>query len=110
MPFFKAARINSLAGEIPPITSIIKSICGSLTTEAASSVNKLLAMPTRLVLIFLTATLTNSNSAPARDAKSALLSTNRRAICEPTVPAPSIPTLRVFIREVSQTYEICRGG
>ena len=67
-------------------------------------------MPSRLVLIFFTATLTSSRLAPALDAKSDLLASSCSAICEPTTPQPSMPTLRVFIGEVSQTYESCRGA
>ena len=67
-------------------------------------------MPSRFALMSFTATFTNSSWAPEREAKSALLATNSRAIWEPTFPQPSIPTLRVFIGEVSQTYESCRGA
>ena len=67
-------------------------------------------MPSRLVFIFFTATFTNSRFAPALEVRSDLFSTSRRAICEPTTPQPSIPTLSVFIGEVSQTYGSCRGA
>ena len=110
LPFFSAVKINSLAGDIPPITSIIKSMLGSFTTDCASSVIRLEDMPSRFTEVSRTATFTNSSSAPARDAKSALFATISRATCEPTVPQPSIPTLRVFIGEVSQTYDSARGA
>ena len=83
---------------------------GSLTIDAPSLVRSSLFMPSRLVLTFLTATLTSSRLAPALDAKSDLLASSCSAICEPTTPQPSMPTLRVFIGEVSQTYESCRGA
>ena len=67
-------------------------------------------MPSRLVFISLTATFTNSRLAPAREVRSDLFSTSRRAIWEPTTPQPNIPTLSVFIGEVSQTYDSCRGA
>ena len=46
------------------------------------------------------------------EAKSAgqMMFYGRGAGGEPTTPQPSMPTLRVFIGEVSQTYESCRGA
>ena len=109
-PLFSAVRIKSFAGSIPPITSITKSICGSLTIDFASLVKSAAGMPSRFNFESFTAIATNSKLAPALEAKSDLFAISSRAIWEPTTPAPSMPTLRVFIGEVSQTYEICRGG
>ena len=80
LPFFNAVKINSFAGEMPPITSMIKSMFGSFTIELASVVIKLSGTPSRFTLASLTATFTNSICAPAREVRSALFATSRRAI------------------------------
>ncbi|CAB4334863.1 unannotated protein [freshwater metagenome] len=97
LPLLIAVKIKSLAGSIPPITSIIKSISGSETIEFESVVSKLLGIPSRFNFISLTEIFTSSKFAPALEDRSFLLSISNRAICSPTTPQPSMPTFRVFI-------------
>ncbi|CAB4644588.1 unannotated protein [freshwater metagenome] len=85
-----AVRINSRAGSIPPMTSMIRSIVGSLTMESASSVKSSVGIPVR-GLISRTAIFANSILAPARVESSRVSAKIRRATSLPTTPQPSMP-------------------
>ncbi|CAB4608603.1 unannotated protein [freshwater metagenome] len=88
--FSIAVMINSRAGSIPPITSIIKSISGSLTIENGSVVKSAGLIPScgRMVR---TAMRESSIFTPARVESSAVSASNKRATELPTTPQPSMP-------------------
>ena len=85
-----AVRINSRAGSMPPMTSIIRSIVGSFTIESASNVKSSVGIPGR-GLISRTAIFANSIFAPARVESSTVSAKIKRATSLPTTPQPSMP-------------------
>ena len=85
-----ALRINSRAGSMPPITSMMRSMLGSLTIDIASRVNKSVGIPVR-GLISRTAIFANSIFAPALVESSTVSARIRRATSLPTTPQPSMP-------------------
>ena len=82
--------MSSRAGSMPPITSMIRSIVGSLTIDIASRVNKSFGIPGR-GLISRTAILASSIFAPARVESSTVSARINRATSLPTTPQPSMP-------------------
>ena len=89
-PEFKAIKMYSLAGSIPPMTSITMS--APSIRLSASVVKRFFGNPSRLTFVSRTRTPTSSSSAPTRDLSSALCSSNSLATSAPTDPAPSNAT------------------
>ena len=82
--------MSSRAGSMPPITSMIRSIFGSLTTDIASRVNNSFGIPSR-AFISRTAIFANSIFAPALVESSTVSARIKRATSLPTTPQPSMP-------------------
>ena len=96
LPEFSAARIRVLAGSIPPMTSMMTSMAGSLTTALASAVTNTPDFTNgsssgRAFLASLTATDFKTRFVPARAARSSWPATSCAATLLPTEPAPSRP-------------------
>ena len=86
-----AVRRRVRAGSIPPMTSMMMSIDGSVTIDSASVVSNCDEIFSRGAERFRTAIFFNAKRAPERSAKSPESSLNKRATWEPTTPQPNIP-------------------
>ena len=82
---------SSRAGSMPPMTSTMRSISGSLTIENGSVVKSAGSKP-GYGLSVRTAMRVSSIFTPARVESSAVSSRRRRATWLPTTPQPSMPT------------------
>ena len=90
-PFFIASSTNVRATPVPPISSTTMS--AFLTTDIVSEVSSDFSIHGKSTSSGSRhATPDSSIGRPMRCASSSCCSTSRRAVCEPTVPAPSRPT------------------
>ncbi len=93
LPALRASRISWRAGSMPPMTSMTTSTSGSLTTEAASLVNRSRDRSTpRSLEALRTATRVISRRRPVRDSMPSACSWTSCTSADPTVPQPSRPT------------------
>ena len=90
-PFFIASSTKVRATPVPPISSTTMS--AFLTTDIVSDVSSDFSIHGKSTSSGSRhATPDSSIGRPMRFASSSFCSTSRRAVCEPTVPAPSRPT------------------
>ena len=97
LPLRSAVVMNSRAGSMPPISSTITSMDGSLTTAIASRVS----MPSgseisRSLLRLRTATATTSSRTPVRASMAACWRATSETSGAPTLPQPRTPILMSF--------------